>query len=108
MKSILSLVSFFLILSTLSQASSKKKSLSKLPTCEFCKFKFISYRCQFTVTNGTLKKPDYSIAYLQQEVEALKSQNTSATVVLKNDVVSSFKHAFIKDTHRLSVLQLQV
>jgi predicted ATP-dependent serine protease len=39
-------------------------------------------------------KPNYSIAYLQQEVGGIKIANTSARLALKNNVVSSFKHTF--------------
>jgi extracellular elastinolytic metalloproteinase len=93
------LVSFFLILSTLSQGQDKKVIIKNYLLANFASLNLSpTDASQFTVTSyGTLKNPDYSIAYLQQEVAGVKIANTSATVVLKNDVVSSFKHAFIKD-----------
>ena len=52
----------------------------------------------FTVTSyGTLSNPEFQIAYLQQEINGVKIANTAATVVLKNNVVTSFNHTFIKN-----------
>jgi extracellular elastinolytic metalloproteinase len=93
------LVSLFLILSSFSYAQDKKDIIKNYLLVNFASLNLsITDANQFTVTSyGTLKNPDYSIAYLQQEVGAIKIANTSATVLLKNNVVSNFNHSFIKN-----------
>jgi hypothetical protein len=60
---------------------------------------------QFTVISyGTLKNPDYSIAYLQQEVGGLNCQHISHSA-FKNNVVSNFNHSFIKTLQEALVQQ---
>jgi extracellular elastinolytic metalloproteinase len=92
-------VSFFLILTTLSHGQDKKDIIKNylLVNATSLNLSIIDAN-QFTITStGTLKNPDYSIAYLQQEVGGVKIANTAATVLLNNNVVTSFKHTFIKN-----------
>jgi hypothetical protein len=63
---------------------------------------------QFTVTSyGTLKTRITPLHTCNKRSEALKSQ-TLLLQVLKNDVVSSFKHAFIKDIAQIVSTTAQV
>jgi extracellular elastinolytic metalloproteinase len=93
------LVYFLLILTTLSYGQDKKDIIKNYLLVNSASLNLsVTDANQFTVTSyGTLKNPDYSIAYLQQEVGGIKIANTSATVLLKNNVVTSFKHAFINN-----------
>ena len=90
---------FFLILSIISNAQDKKDLIKNYLLANFTSLNLsVTDANQFTITSyGTLKNPDFLIAYLQQEVGGVKIANTAATVVFKKNVVTSFKHTFIKN-----------
>jgi hypothetical protein len=85
MKSILYLlVSFFLILSTLSQAQDKKSHYQNYLLVNFASLNLSpTDASQFTVTSYGTLKTRITPHTCNKRSEALKSQNTSATVVLK-------------------------
>jgi extracellular elastinolytic metalloproteinase len=93
------LVSFFLILSTVTQGQDKKDIIKSYLLVNATSLNLsVTDANQFSVSSyGTLKNPEYLIAYLQQEVGGIKVDNTSATVLLKNNLVTSFKHTFVKN-----------
>jgi extracellular elastinolytic metalloproteinase len=93
------LVSFFLILSTITQGQDKKDIIKSYVLANLASLNLsVTDANQFTITSyGTLKNKEYLIAYLQQEIGGVKIANTSATVLLKNNLVTSFTHTFVKN-----------
>ncbi|RTY98612.1 T9SS type A sorting domain-containing protein [Flavobacterium sp. RSP49] len=89
----------FLTLSTVSHGQDKKDIIKNYLLVNFASLNLsASDANQFTITSyGTLKNKEYLVAYLQQEVGGIKIANTSATVLLKNNVVTSFTHMFVKN-----------
>ncbi|RTY80575.1 T9SS type A sorting domain-containing protein [Flavobacterium sp. LS1P28] len=92
---------YFLTLSTIGHGQDKKDIIKNYLLVNFASLNLSATDAnQFTITSyGTLKNSDYLIAYLQQEVGGVKIANTAATVLLKNNVVTSFKHTFVKNIY---------